>query len=846
MSRASDDPHLLLLSAPDRAGLLAALDRLSVRLAAGLAPDPRCRPGEPERLAIISPPGGLAEQVGLARRKLADLRRPRLILRDKGIHFGCGDGPGRVAFLFAGEGGQRVGMLREARDRLGPVRDWLGALDAAYGRAGETGPVRLIHPAAGLDAAERRGLERTLFDIAHGAQLGTVINLGLAEMLVRLGLRPDVVLGHSNGEHAAIMTACMEPTAERDAICDWLRRTSLAGQALGLPPIAQRMAAVGGLDPVGLDAVLAAFPNGLYLAMDNCPHQQVVGGTKAVVEAAAELIAARGGVCGILPFERAYHTPLFAPWSEMLARRYRELPLGTARLPVYSCLTGALVGPEPAALREAMVRQWTAPVDLRRAVLAMYDDGVRTFIEIGSDSKLSAFVEDTLRGRPHLAVAMMSSQRGDMEQLRQMLAALHAQGLGVDAAALQPPPQAPTQAGSAAAAVQARLIADAHAAMARVEQAMRPVAAGPAPTPAGALLGDDVRFDGGVLLAERRLCRVADPFLADHCLGRPPGEPLAVVSFTTSLALAAEAARRLTGAKGRLVLSDVSAGQWLALDGGRLTLRVRAEPSGAGAAVALFGEDAAPAFTARVDFGGRASMPCFPDAIRDGRAPRFWTAEAFYRDYAFHGPCFQGLRRVIAVGPEGIEAEAVVTRLPALDAKDLEADPALLDCAGQVVALWLLEQHGVPPSLGVFPYAARRVTLFGTAPVGAIVRCRASVAWHDGIRTEANIVFTADGRPLASIEGLEQRVVHLPPALASWVFGRRDGLLSQPAGDGTRWLDREVWRAELAAQGGIWGRALAHLMLEPAERDRWLVRRDLPSLLDHIATREAAQVGGEA
>jgi malonyl CoA-acyl carrier protein transacylase len=842
---AEGEVDLLLVTGRDRAGLLATLGRIAARLAAGQAvgTDGRwAHPGDPERLAIVTPPGGLAPRIALARERLAALRRPRLVLRDHGLHFAAGAVPGRVAFLFPGEGSQRAGMLRQAIARLAPVRDWLDALDAAYRDAGEPAPSRLLAPQAGLAKSAPTEQRRRLFDIAHAGQLCTVANLAYLEVLQAVGVTPDVLVGHSNGEHAAVMAACMDPARDRARICAWLRTASLAGRQVAAPDTPERVAAVAALEMPALAAIIERHPGALFLAMDNSPLQQVIAGTAAAVEAATGEIAAAGGICRVLPFERAYHTPLFAEWAAVLARCYAALPLQSPRVAVISCATAAAMPADPAALRAVMAAQWTAPIRLRDTILALHDAGVRTFIEVGPDSRLSSLVEDGLRGRPHLAGATASASQPDLTQLLRLLASLHVQGLDIDQAALQQLliPAAPVVAPiadrpllSTAASGQAALLVAARASMARMEQAFRatrpdpPIGSPAAPRCAGGLLGECLhrRHDG--VVGERHFSWQRDPFLADHSFVRPPGRPLAVFSFTTSLALAAEAARHLARRAGPLVLTDLRAGSWLALDGDGLHLRIDAAPAGAEMRIRLSDAGTA-AFTAAALLQAAPNASPGDDARTALRPPRRWSPASFYADYAFHGPCFRGLRRVIGIGPQGLDAELVVTDLKGTDRATLEADPALLDCAGQMVAFWLLEQHGMPPTTGAFPYAAARVVLHRPPPpAGTSVTCRVRAALHGEGFVRADAAFAVDGVRLVTILGLEQRVLRLPQMIAACLFG--DGTAVRVA------ALRESGLADwLDGHGGIWARVLAHALLDDAGFAAWRRDPDPGRLLDRL------------
>jgi hypothetical protein len=138
-------------------------------------------------------------------------------------------------------------------------------------------------------------------------------------------------------------------------------------------------------------------------------------------------------------------------------------------------------------------------------------------------------------------------------------------------------------------------------------------------------------------------------------------------------------------------------------------------------------------------------------------------------------------------------------------------DPALLDCAGQLVAFWLLEAQGREPSFGVFPFRLQRLQIArAPLPPGSRVHAAARITEREGL-TRAEVTFTTeDGRVLMSVEGLEQRVVMFPPACNRRLI----------AGDPTVVIHDD--EAEfLASSFGIWERTLAHLALSTADRAAW-------------------------
>ena len=270
--------------------------------------------------------------------------------------------------------------------------------------------------------------------------------------------------------------------------------------------------------------------------------------------------------------------------------------------------------------------------------------------------------------------------------------------------------------------------------------------------------------------------------------------------------------------------------------------------------------DGKPAFGAEVAWLSGAAVvgEAVPRLTFSGGVPPVrWTAEAFYGDYAFHGPSFHGLRRVTAVAADGIEAELIATELPGLDAIGMDVDPALLDCAGQLVALWLLEVEQLPATVGVFPYAARRVWLAPMPAPGTPVHARGRVRFIDGVRTEADFEFTTGDRVVVRIEGLAQRVLRVPGPVARLVFGGgrasqavrdRDEAIARvgPASGGDAAtsrvsapaVERAIWRDALTAGGGLFARVVAPQLLRGRALATWRERPDIEALVAELATRE--------
>ncbi|GLX22049.1 type I polyketide synthase [Streptomyces lavendulae] len=336
-----------------------------------------------------------------------------------------GDGPCRVA--VAGPSPQRLALAARAVAR---GRPWRGRGDVWFSPEPLGGRVAFLFP--GLepefapvldDVADRLGMERPR--LTRG---GSLIERALdaiatgrfhARVLPALGIRADVLAGHSLGEWAAMVAAGMYPEDAADAFLDSLRPGSLK-----VPDLVY--AALG----CGAERARAALHGleGVVVSHDNCPHQSVVCGDPEQVAAAVARLRGEGVLGQELPFRSGFHTPMWEPYLGQVRAAFGRLPLEPGSVPVWSATTCGPFPAGPEEVRELVVRHLLEPVRFRELTLRLYEEqGVRSFVTLGPGS-LPGFVEDTLRDRPHLAVAVSSPRLSGLASLTRTCAALWTEG----------------------------------------------------------------------------------------------------------------------------------------------------------------------------------------------------------------------------------------------------------------------------------------------------------------------------------------------------------------------------------------------------------------------------------
>ncbi len=430
------DSEAFVLSAPDAAGLRGEVERVRKLVASAGATLPlahlawtlNCqRQREAVRLGVVA--GSAADLAAKLERAAAKLAEPRTArIRDKeGIYFFREPlaPQGKVALLFPGEGAQYVNMLADVAIHFPEVRAWFDLMDTAF-----AGHARGYRPSDAVFPTPMGGTRDRLFSMDVGAEAVFAGNQALFALLEKLEVRPHAMVGHSTGEHSALLAARTIGARTRDEIIAYV---------LGVNGVFEKLNAAGeiragvlltvaGADHDFLTGLIASRPD-LHLALDNCPHQVVICGPEEGIAFLLEQLQGKPAVCQRLPMGRAYHTPLFANFAGRLREFLETVPVAAPAVDLYSCVTAGRYPAEPPSIRDLASSQWASPVRFRETIEAMHHDGVRVFIECGPRGNLSSFLDDTLRGKAYAAVPANLMHRSGIAQLNHLCAMLLAQGV---------------------------------------------------------------------------------------------------------------------------------------------------------------------------------------------------------------------------------------------------------------------------------------------------------------------------------------------------------------------------------------------------------------------------------
>ncbi|MBN1930586.1 MAG: acyltransferase domain-containing protein, partial [Desulfobacterales bacterium] len=321
------------------------------------------------------------------------------------LYYGGPEKPGKIAFVFPGQGSQYVGMGRDLICCFPEAFQILESINKKY-----KGPHRLtdyIYPYPAQTPEEKQTQESALrsTDIAQPA-IGAV-SLAMLNILRAFGIRSDATCGHSYGELSALLAA------------DWIdletffhlsiaRGKFMAASGKNSTENNGAMLAVNApLDE--LTDLIATMATDVVIANRNSPNQGVLSGPVKSIAQADKICKQRGLRTIPLPVSAAFHSSMVKDAQEPFMQILQSIQMIPSDTPVFSNTTGKAYPKNSDAAKKLLGEQILRPVDFVSEIEEIYRLGVRTFLEIGPKSILTGLVKSILKDRDIHAIALDSS-----------------------------------------------------------------------------------------------------------------------------------------------------------------------------------------------------------------------------------------------------------------------------------------------------------------------------------------------------------------------------------------------------------------------------------------------------
>ena len=281
----------------------------------------------------------------------------------------------KLAFVFPGQGAQKVGMGKDFYDNYDVAKKMFKEADEALGYS--------------IMKMCFEGPEEDLKLTANTQPAILTISCIANEILKENGIQPEITGGHSLGEYSALVAAGV--LNFQDAVALVHKRGSYMQEAV---PVGEGgMAAIIGVDRDKIVEVCqqVSAESPVQAVNFNCPGQIVIAGaTKGVELAVEELKAAGAKKAVVLPVSAPFHSTLMKPAAEKLAVELDKVTISDAKIPVVANVSAEILT-KAEDIKASLVAQAASPVLWEDCVARMKEFGADVLFEAGPGKTLCGF-----------------------------------------------------------------------------------------------------------------------------------------------------------------------------------------------------------------------------------------------------------------------------------------------------------------------------------------------------------------------------------------------------------------------------------------------------------------------
>jgi len=319
---------------------------------------------------------------------------------------------GKTAFLFSGQGSQRIHMARDLFVNFPAMRTILNQYPTYE---------NILFPDQSFGEHELKEQQARIKDTKMAQPLLGMVDLAIAKLLAQLGIIPDMLAGHSYGELPALCFAGVFDENKLVALSE--------GRAEAILTSIQNdhgaMVAINA-DEDTIEKLLQNRTD-LYAVNHNAPHQWVLAGETAVIQTFMQELKELKISYRQLEVACAFHSPLIKDAEHLYSDFLASVPFSKANLPVWSNTTAAIYPREPDQIKKRLTTHIVSPVRFSEQITAMYQNGARIFIEVGPGKTLTGLTKSIL-GKDEILLNTEEKGKKGITQLLTVLAQYIATG----------------------------------------------------------------------------------------------------------------------------------------------------------------------------------------------------------------------------------------------------------------------------------------------------------------------------------------------------------------------------------------------------------------------------------